>query len=73
MHVSEDLLPVNKGKVVPVADIITPSRFEAELLSGRKIHSQKEALTVIDMLHLMGPNTMVITSSDLPSLPGSDT
>ncbi|XP_019521553.1 PREDICTED: pyridoxal kinase [Hipposideros armiger] len=67
MYVPEDLLPVYKEKVVPVADIITPNQFEAELLSGRKIHSQEEALAVMDVLHSMGPDTVVITSSDLPS------
>ncbi|XP_045630116.1 pyridoxal kinase [Ursus americanus] len=72
MYVPEDLLPVYKEKVVPVADIITPNQFEAELLSGRKIHSQEEALAVMDELHAMGPDTVVITSSNLPSLRGSD-
>uniref|UniRef100_A0A8C8XWF9 Pyridoxal kinase n=1 Tax=Panthera leo TaxID=9689 RepID=A0A8C8XWF9_PANLE len=72
MYVPEDLLPVYKEKVVPVADIITPNQFEAELLSGRKIHSQEEALAVMDVLHAMGPDTVVITSSDLPSPRGSD-
>lgn len=72
MYVPEDLLPVYKEKVVPVADIITPNQFEAELLSGRKIHSQEEALAVMDVLHSMGPDTVVITSSDLPSPRGND-
>ncbi|XP_021580941.2 pyridoxal kinase isoform X1 [Ictidomys tridecemlineatus] len=72
MYVPEDLLPVYREKVVPVADIITPNQFEAELLSGRKIHSQEEALVVMDVLHAMGPDTVVITSSDLPSSRGSD-
>uniref|UniRef100_A0A8C0PRD5 Pyridoxal kinase n=1 Tax=Canis lupus familiaris TaxID=9615 RepID=A0A8C0PRD5_CANLF len=72
MYVPEDLLPVYKEKVVPVADIITPNQFEAELLSGRKIHSEEEALVVMDVLHAMGPDTVVITSSDLPSSRGSD-
>ncbi|XP_025719315.1 pyridoxal kinase isoform X1 [Callorhinus ursinus] len=72
MYVPEDLLPVYKEKVVPVADIITPNQFEAELLSGRKIHSQEEALAVMDELHAMGPDTVVITSSNLSSPRGSD-
>ncbi|EPQ09667.1 Pyridoxal kinase [Myotis brandtii] len=72
MYVPEDLLPVYKEKVVPVADIITPNQFEAELLTGRKIHSQEEALAVMDVLHSMGPDTVVITSSDLSSPRGSD-
>ncbi|PNJ11344.1 PDXK isoform 2 [Pongo abelii] len=72
MYVPEDLLPVYKEKVVPLADIITPNQFEAELLTGQKIHSQEEALRVMDMLHSMGPDTVVITSSNLPSPQGSD-
>ncbi|CAI5772470.1 pyridoxal kinase isoform X1 [Podarcis lilfordi] len=44
MYVPKDLLPVYKDKVVPVADIITPNQFEAELLTGRKIHTEKEAI-----------------------------
>ncbi|XP_002723871.1 pyridoxal kinase [Oryctolagus cuniculus] len=72
MYVPEDLLPVYRDQVVPVADIITPNQFEAELLSGRKIRSQEEALEVMDVLHSMGPDTVVITSSDLPSPRGSD-
>uniref|UniRef100_A0A8C2LIC5 Pyridoxal kinase n=1 Tax=Cricetulus griseus TaxID=10029 RepID=A0A8C2LIC5_CRIGR len=72
MYVPQDLLPVYRDKVVPVADIITPNQFEAELLSGRKIDSEEEALEVMDMLHCMGPDTVVITSSDLPSPQGTD-
>ncbi|XP_044526180.1 pyridoxal kinase [Gracilinanus agilis] len=46
MYVPADLLPVYKEKVVPVADIITPNQFEAELLTGKKISTQEEALAV---------------------------
>ncbi|CAM5078954.1 unnamed protein product [Eretmochelys imbricata] len=72
MYVPKDLLPVYRDKVVPIADIITPNQFEAELLTGRKIHTEKEALEVMDMLHAMGPETVVITSSDLQGSLGSD-
>ncbi|XP_006137992.2 pyridoxal kinase isoform X1 [Pelodiscus sinensis] len=72
MYVPKDLLPVYRDKIVPVADIITPNQFEAELLTGRKIHTEKEALEVMDMLHAMGPDTVVITSSDLQSSLGND-
>ncbi|KAM3935770.1 pyridoxal kinase [Leptodactylus fuscus] len=72
MYVPEELLPVYKDLVVPVADIITPNQFEAELLTGRKIHTQQDAVQVMDMLHSLGPNTVVITSSDLPASQGSE-
>ncbi|XP_071988463.1 pyridoxal kinase-like, partial [Engystomops pustulosus] len=72
MYVPEELLPVYKDLVVPVADIITPNQFEAELLTGCKIRTQQEAVEVMDTLHSLGPNTVVITSSDLPASRGSD-
>lgn len=67
MYVPENLLPIYRERVVPAADIITPNQFEAELLSGRKMHSEKDAVEVMNLLHSMGPDTVVITSSDLPS------
>uniref|UniRef100_A0A8C6UPZ9 Pyridoxal kinase n=1 Tax=Neogobius melanostomus TaxID=47308 RepID=A0A8C6UPZ9_9GOBI len=65
-YVPQNLYPVYKNKVVPVADIITPNQFEAELLTGKTINTEKDAVEVMDLLHAMGPDTVVITSSDLP-------
>lgn len=70
MYVPENLLPVYRDKVVPLADILTPNQFEAELLTGRKIHSVEDAIEVMDLLHKMGPDTVVLTSTDLPSTQG---
>uniref|UniRef100_W5M830 Pyridoxal kinase n=1 Tax=Lepisosteus oculatus TaxID=7918 RepID=W5M830_LEPOC len=68
MYVPENLYPVYKGKVVPVADIITPNQFEAEILCKRALKATEDVLfKVMDLLHAMGPDTVVITSSDLPS------
>ncbi|XP_078089205.1 pyridoxal kinase-like isoform X2 [Mustelus asterias] len=72
MYVPENLLPVYKGKVVPLADIITPNQYEAEILAGKKMNTEKEAIEVMDVLHAMGPDTVVITSSDLPSALGDN-
>ncbi|CAL1582792.1 unnamed protein product [Knipowitschia caucasica] len=70
MYVPENLLPVYRDKVVPLADILTPNQFEAEILTGRKIHSVEDAIEVMDLLHKMGPETVVLTSTDLPSTRG---
>ncbi|KAJ8350900.1 hypothetical protein SKAU_G00260300 [Synaphobranchus kaupii] len=70
MYVPENLLPVYKNKVLSVAEIITPNQFEAELLTGKTISTEKDALEVMELLHNMGPDTVVITSSDLPSQMG---
>ncbi|NXT29715.1 PDXK kinase, partial [Syrrhaptes paradoxus] len=66
-YVPKDLLPVYRDKVVPVADIITPNQFEAETDSRLFAHEK-----VMDMLHAMGPETVVITSSDLQGALGND-
>ncbi|OCT91417.1 pyridoxal kinase isoform X2 [Xenopus laevis] len=72
MYVPEELLPVYRDLVVPVANIITPNQFEAELLTGLKIRTKMEAVQVMDVLHSLGPDTVVITSSDLPASRGPD-
>uniref|UniRef100_A0A672PLC4 Pyridoxal kinase n=1 Tax=Sinocyclocheilus grahami TaxID=75366 RepID=A0A672PLC4_SINGR len=71
MYVPQNLHPVYKNKVVPVADIITPNQFEADtLLFTCYWHSVEVSdcvcVQVMDLLHKMGPDTVVITSSDLP-------
>ncbi|XP_013875546.1 pyridoxal kinase [Austrofundulus limnaeus] len=70
MYVPENLLPIYKNKVVPLAEILTPNQFEAELLTGRKICTEDDAIKVMDLLHDMGPETVVLTSTDLPSKHG---
>ncbi|KAE8621000.1 hypothetical protein XENTR_v10004646 [Xenopus tropicalis] len=72
MYVPEELLPVYRDLVVPVANIITPNQFEAELLTGLKIRTKMEAVQVMDKLHSLGPDTVVITSSELPASRGAD-
>ncbi|KAM4558118.1 pyridoxal kinase-like [Odontesthes bonariensis] len=67
MYVPEKLLPVYKNKIVPLADILTPNQFEAEILTGRKINTKADAIEVMDLLHEMGPDTVVLTSTDLLS------
>uniref|UniRef100_A0AAQ6IQ45 Pyridoxal kinase n=1 Tax=Anabas testudineus TaxID=64144 RepID=A0AAQ6IQ45_ANATE len=56
MYVPEKLLPVYKDKVVPLANLLTPNQFETLSI-----------LQVMDLLHKMGPETVVLTSTDLPS------
>uniref|UniRef100_A0A8C1LJQ7 Pyridoxal kinase n=1 Tax=Cyprinus carpio TaxID=7962 RepID=A0A8C1LJQ7_CYPCA len=59
MYVPENLLPIYRCKVVPAADIITPNQFEKLKMLV--------VFQVMNLLHSMGPDTVVITSSDLPS------
>uniref|UniRef100_A0A669E0E0 pyridoxal kinase n=1 Tax=Oreochromis niloticus TaxID=8128 RepID=A0A669E0E0_ORENI len=44
--------------------------FFHRLLTGRKINTEEDAIEVMDLLHKMGPETVVLTSTDLPSKQG---
>jgi len=65
MYVPEDLLPIYKETIVPLADIITPNQFEVELLTGKKINSRDDAWKAIEMLHKRGCKTVVLSSTEL--------
>jgi pyridoxine kinase len=54
-----------RSTVLPIASIITPNQFEAELLAEMPIKTEKDALTACGILHSKGPHTVVITSLNL--------
>ncbi|KAI2809716.1 hypothetical protein RDWZM_003093 [Blomia tropicalis] len=64
LYVPKELVPIFRDKIIPLADIITPNQFEAELLSESKITDLKSALNAIDILHGKGIRTVVISSTD---------
>lgn len=65
MYVPDELLPIYRETIVPLADIITPNQFEAELLTNQKINCFDDALKAIDILHKKGPHTVVLSSTEL--------
>lgn len=69
LYVSPDIVPVYRDILCPLADIITPNQFEAELLTGVKINSLSECLQAIQVLHSNGVSKVVITSMELPEMP----
>ncbi|KAL0883114.1 hypothetical protein ABMA27_016573 [Loxostege sticticalis] len=65
MYVPEDILPVYRDIVVPLADILTPNQFEAELITGIEMKDLDGALKVVQALHDKGVKTVVLSSTDL--------
>ena len=47
---------------MPLASVLTPNQFEAELLTERTIRSEADASAACRLLHERGPHTVVITS-----------
>lgn len=67
LYVSQELVAAYKASLVPLANILTPNQFEAELLTGLEVKSEAQALQAAAVLHDAGPHTVIITS--LASLP----
>lgn len=62
MYVPQDLLPVYRETILPLADIVLPNQFEAQLLTGISIKNQNDALQAIKHLHEKGIETVVLSS-----------
>lgn len=67
MYVSEDLLPIFRSEIIPLANVITPNQFELELLVERPVKTIADALSAIESLHDLGIETVVLSSTDLGS------
>ncbi|CAG0916850.1 unnamed protein product [Notodromas monacha] len=67
LYVPSSLVPIYRDLVVPLADIICPNQFEAELLTDSKINSVECVLKAVDALHQKGPRIVVISSAEIDS------
>ncbi|KAF7255463.1 hypothetical protein EG68_07640 [Paragonimus skrjabini miyazakii] len=68
LYVPAELIPIYKEKILPLADVILPNQFEAELLTGCSITDEASALSCIRALHTQfNVPTVVISSTDIRS------
>jgi len=67
MYVPEELLPVYQDVIVPLADVCIPNQFEAQLITGKTINSEKDALDTMEELHKRGVKTVILSSTELGS------
>ncbi|KAK4490541.1 hypothetical protein RD792_001223 [Penstemon davidsonii] len=65
LYVPEEMISVYREKVVPVASMLTPNQFEAELLTGLRIVSEQDGREACNILHAAGPSKVVITSINI--------
>lgn len=54
-----------KKHLFPVAAVVTPNRFEAEHLTGRKIDNIEDAMKIAEEICKMGPQSIVIKGGHL--------
>ncbi|KAL5969964.1 Pyridoxal kinase [Taenia solium] len=66
IYVPEELVPIYREKILPIADILLPNQFEAELLTGCKITDEDSAFHCINLLHSThGIPTIILSSTEL--------
>lgn len=59
LYVPEGAVAVYRDTVLPLASVLTPNQYEAELLAGLAIRSRGDALAACRALHQRGPSTVV--------------
>ena len=64
-YVPPSLVPIYRDEVFPFADIVTPNQFEIEQLTGISVKSISDAKAACKALHVLGPQTVLITSAIL--------
>ena len=67
--VSDDIPPLLRDRVVPVADIITPNQFELGYLTDTEVSTLDETLAAVKKAQEMGPKTVLVTSVKRPETP----
>ncbi|XP_051114930.1 pyridoxal kinase-like isoform X2 [Andrographis paniculata] len=65
LYVPQELISVYREKVVPVASMLTPNQFEAELLTGLRLTSEQDGREACNILHAAGPSQVVLTSINI--------
>jgi pyridoxine kinase len=65
LYVPRELVSIFRTEVVPLANVVTPNQFEAELLTGITIQSMEDGIKACQAMHDLGPDLVVITSMTL--------
>eukprot|EP00210_Caulerpa_lentillifera_P005533 g5292.t1 len=69
LYTPQELLEVYQTQILPIADILLPNQFEAELLTKIKITDIASAQLACQKLHSLGPHTIILTSLNDPIAP----
>jgi len=66
---SAGTLEAVRDRLLPLATIVTPNLFEAELLTGTKITNEMQMLAAARMIEAMGPQWVLVKGGHLPGSP----
>jgi hydroxymethylpyrimidine/phosphomethylpyrimidine kinase len=66
---SDGALAALKGELLPLATIVTPNLFEAQLLTGQVITGEDDMLAAATRLAALGPRWVLVKGGHLPGNP----
>jgi hydroxymethylpyrimidine/phosphomethylpyrimidine kinase len=66
---SDGTLDVVRDRLLPLATVVTPNLYEAELLTGMHIADEAQMLTAARMIAAMGPQCVLMKGGHLPGSP----
>jgi pyridoxine kinase len=72
LFVREEIPPLVRDRLLPLADVITPNHFEFEALCGAAAVTLDQVLVQAHGLIARGPSTVVITSAELSGTPADE-
>ena len=67
-HVAPEVQDLIRDRVVPQADLITPNQFELGFVTGTSPRDLDSTLAAVDQAFRIGPETVLVTSVELPDL-----
>ncbi|WP_062225806.1 pyridoxal kinase [Aureimonas frigidaquae] len=69
MFVQPGLIDLFRDRLTPMADVITPNRYEVELLAGHECRTERELARAMAALHARGTRAVVVTGCALDDTP----
>ncbi|MEL6231695.1 MAG: bifunctional hydroxymethylpyrimidine kinase/phosphomethylpyrimidine kinase [Cyanobacteria bacterium J06627_3] len=58
--IDDDAIATLRQRLVPLATVLTPNRYEAEILSGQSIHTLEAMETAAQAIHGLGANAVMV-------------
>ena len=68
----QDAVALLKSELIPLALVVTPNIYEAELLSGTNIHTLADARQAAKAIYKLGCNNVLIKGGHLQERPATD-
>ena len=58
--IEDEAIATLKHALIPLATVLTPNRYEAQILSGEAIHSLDDMKRAAEKIRVLGPTTVVV-------------